>query len=110
VYVLPLGVVHLCQPGLGWVTFQPGDCFTRWHFLLRAPALQLQVRPPLSYPSLPLIAPQFAMPGRAGESVRGPGSARSGSSSRSGNRLSARPRAFVRLPAHRPLLIDHDLA
>src|ERR1700733_1427685 len=49
VYVLPLGVFHSCQPGLGWVTFQPGDCFTRWHFLLRAPALQLQVRPPLSY-------------------------------------------------------------
>src|SRR6202035_4082237 len=51
VYVLPLGVFHSCQPGWGWgwVTFQPGDCFTRWHFLLRAPALQLQVRPPLSY-------------------------------------------------------------
>ena len=37
------------QPGLGWVTVQPGDCLILWHFLLRAPALQPQVRPPLSY-------------------------------------------------------------
>ena len=26
-----MGVVHMCQPGLGWLTAHPGDCLTRWH-------------------------------------------------------------------------------
>jgi len=44
--VRPVGVVHWCQPGRGWVTFQPGDCLTWWQARLRAPALQAQVRRP----------------------------------------------------------------
>ena len=29
-YVRPVGVVHMCHPGLGWVTVHTGSCLTWW--------------------------------------------------------------------------------